>query len=102
MVGQSDLAFRMMARAHGADLCYTMMINSARFLALDPVRRGCFFQTCAGDRPLIAQLSGDDPATVLAAARLACPAHTCGPRPACAVWTLGCSDRCGSNRAVSS
>lgn len=40
----------MMMRAHGADLCYTMMLNAGHFLALDPTLRQCFFQTCQADR----------------------------------------------------
>ncbi len=59
----------MLSRRHGATLCYTPMINARSFLRSETYRNDVF-TTCAGDRPLVAQLAGDDPATVLAAAKL--------------------------------
>jgi tRNA-dihydrouridine synthase 1 len=53
MVDQSDLAFRMLTRRYGADLCFTQMfnansmVNSANYFEEN-------FQTAPGDRPLIA------------------------------------------------
>ena len=72
MVGASDLAFRMLCRRHGADLCYTEMLYSERFVA-DPEYRARKLQTCAEDAPLIAQFCGTDPATLAEACRLAAP-----------------------------
>jgi len=69
MVGGSELAFRLLCRKYGADLCYTPMMSSAQFAA-DPEYRRREFQTVPEDRPLVAHFSGNDPATMLAAALL--------------------------------
>jgi tRNA-dihydrouridine synthase 1 len=68
MVNQSELAFRLLARKHGAGLTYTPMMHSTRFAA-DEAYRLENFDEHASDRPLIAQFCGDDPATLLCAAR---------------------------------
>lgn len=69
MVDQSALAWRMLSRKHGAQLCYTPMFHSKCF-----VEKECYrereFTTCPEDRPLIVQFCGNDPDTVLAAAKL--------------------------------
>jgi tRNA-dihydrouridine synthase 1 len=72
MVGGSELAFRLLCRRHGADLCYTPMLYSGRFAA-DAAYRAAELQTCAADAPLVAHFCGNDPATLLAAAKLAEP-----------------------------
>jgi tRNA-dihydrouridine synthase 1 len=69
MVAQSELAFRLLARRYGAELCYTPMFL-AKLYASVPEYRADHFSTCAADRPLIAQLAGHDPATMVAAGRL--------------------------------
>ena len=71
MVGGSELAFRLLCRRYAARslLCYTPMMDSGRF-ASEAAYREELFQTCAADRPLVAHFSGNDPATLLAAARL--------------------------------
>ena len=69
MVNQSELAFRLLARKHGAALCYTPMLHSTRFVSEEGYRIENFDDHPA-DRPLVAQFCGDDPATLLAAARL--------------------------------
>jgi hypothetical protein len=72
MVGASDLAFRLLCRRHGADLCYTEMIFASRFVD-DPTYRMAKLQTCAADRPLVVQFAGNEPETLAAAAALATP-----------------------------
>lgn len=69
MVDQSDLAFRMLTRKYGADLCFTQMFN-ANSMINDRDYCAENFQTVSGDRPLIVQLAGHDPAVMLKAARL--------------------------------
>eukprot|EP00041_Stephanoeca_diplocostata_P038802 m.1556443 g.1556443 ORF g.1556443 m.1556443 type:complete len:770 (+) comp25272_c2_seq20:256-2565(+) len=69
MVGGSELAFRMLTRNHGVTLCYTPMMYSSRF-ATDKTYRDAEFQTHPSDRPLVAHFCGNDPDTMLAAARL--------------------------------
>jgi tRNA-dihydrouridine synthase len=69
MVDASELPFRMLVRRYGAELCYTPMLHAGQMLK-SPTYLDSFFTTCAGDRPLIAQFCGNDPATVLQAARL--------------------------------
>ena len=71
MVGGSELAFRLLCRRYATRdlLCYTPMISSERFV-VDERYRDEIFQTSALDRPLVAHFNGNDPQTVLAAARL--------------------------------
>jgi tRNA-dihydrouridine synthase 1 len=70
MVDQSDLPFRLLCRRYGSNLCFTPMVH-ARLVTESVMYRKKFLGTwLAGqDRPLIAQLCGSDPATMLAAAR---------------------------------
>ena len=68
MVNQSELAFRLLARRHGAQLTYTPMLHSTRFASEEQYRQENF-DDHPDDRPLVAQFCGDDPATLLAAAR---------------------------------
>jgi tRNA-dihydrouridine synthase 1 len=74
MVGGSELAFRLLARRHGAQLCYTPMMHADRFV--EP----CFvagprgvgpLRTQPDDAPLVAHFCGNDPATLLAAGKRA-------------------------------
>jgi len=76
MVGCSDLAFRLLCRKYGADLCYTEMLDASRFVS-DPAYATALFWSQllpagadARDRPLVVQFSGRDPDTLVAAARL--------------------------------
>ena len=71
LVNYSDVAFRLLARSCGADICHTQMIDAGR-AAVDPAYRASFFAPSAAlaalDRPQIAQLGGGDPQVVGAAA----------------------------------
>ena len=68
MVNQSELAFRLLARQHGAGLTYTPMIHASQFVASEVYRHDNFDEH-ASDRPLVVQFCGDEPHTLLAAAR---------------------------------
>lgn len=74
MVGQSDRAFRLLTRAHGATVAYTPMLYASRFadeayvaraIDFDPTR----FPEAERDRPLIVQFAANDPALLLKAAQ---------------------------------
>ena len=57
MVDQSDLAFRILTRQYGAELCFTQMYNANSMVnASDYMEEN--FQTIPEDRPLIAQIAG--------------------------------------------
>ena len=86
MVGASELPFRLLSRKYGADLCYTPMIYSARFVEDDAYRQA-ELRTAPGDAPLVAHFCGNCPATLLKAARLAEP-HVCAVD-----LNLGCPQR---------
>lgn len=57
---QSEPAFRMLCRAYGAQLCYTPMINARHYIGSERYQREVNDVWPEGDRPLIAQLAGDD------------------------------------------
>ena len=63
MVGGSELAFRLLCRRYGATVAYTPMLEASRFVG-DAGYRRAFFQTHAGDRPLVAHFCGNDPDVV--------------------------------------
>lgn len=69
MVGGSELAFRMLCRKYGVDLCYTPMMYASKFVS-DASYRNKMFHTHARDRPLAVHFCGNDPDVMLAAARL--------------------------------
>lgn len=61
----------MLCRKHGAELCYTPMINSKVFCNEgNQAYREEVFSTVPEDRPLITQFCGNDPEVLLKAARL--------------------------------
>lgn len=68
MVDQSELAWRALGRRYGAELCFTPMFHSKVF-AENPQYRAQQFTTDKYDRPLIVQLCGNEPKTMLKAAK---------------------------------
>jgi tRNA-dihydrouridine synthase 1 len=69
MVEQSELAFRMLTRRYGTQLCYTPMLHS-RLTVEDKTYLKNNFSTCPEDRPLVVQFCGNDPDTLLQAAQM--------------------------------
>jgi len=76
MVGGSELPFRLLARRHGAQLCYTPMLYSSRFVS-DAAYRSAELRSADGDSPLVAHFCGNDADVLLSAGRLAAAAGVC-------------------------
>lgn len=71
MVNQSELQFRLLTRKYGTHLAYTPMIHSRLFATENSYREKiCPLPVPIQDRPLVAQLCGNDPNIVLSAALL--------------------------------
>jgi tRNA-dihydrouridine synthase 1 len=108
MVRHSDLPFRMQCRAHGAQLCYTPMLDADKLAACEAgeggggtsrgeEQLGRFFATCEGDSPLVAQLGAHCVADFLAAARLLQGAPS-APRVAAVCLNMDCPQRRAQQR----
>ncbi|OMJ24520.1 tRNA-dihydrouridine(16/17) synthase [NAD(P)(+)]-like [Smittium culicis] len=71
MVDQSELAWRILSRRYGAQVCFTPMFHAKMFSNKE--NRGYFnemWQTNEQDRPLIVQFCANDPEHFLEAAKL--------------------------------
>ncbi|KAG7889893.1 hypothetical protein KL936_002567 [Ogataea polymorpha] len=71
MVDGSELAWRMISRKYGADLCYSPMLHSRLFATDDKYREKMFgpMDGSEADRPLIVQFCANDPDFLLQAAK---------------------------------
>jgi tRNA-dihydrouridine synthase 1 len=69
MVNQSELPFRLLTRKYNTHVAFTPMFH-ARIFSESKKYRASNFQTVESDRPLIVQFCGNDPSTLLAAAKL--------------------------------
>jgi tRNA-dihydrouridine synthase 1 len=68
MVGNSEQAWRTLARRYGTNICYTEMVHSQSFLSSNAnPQKNFWYSTSPEDRPLIIQICGNTPAVMLEA-----------------------------------
>ncbi|KAL7662829.1 tRNA-dihydrouridine(16/17) synthase [NAD(P)(+)] [[Candida] zeylanoides] len=72
MVDQSELAWRILSRRYGAELCYTPMFHARLFATEEKYRASMWsaLDGAAGDRPLVVQFCANDRDHLLSAAKL--------------------------------
>lgn len=71
LVDYSEPAFRLLCRRYGAEMCSTPMLDSRAVISDEEYRRRIFGGP--EDRPLVAQLGGNDPAELAEAATALAP-----------------------------
>ena len=92
MVRGSELAFRMYLRKYHFQICYTPMIKSELIVLGKNKMELKLLQTCEGDTPLVAQLSGRDPETLYQAAKIVIASF--GDNLSAIDLNLGCPQEC--------
>ncbi len=69
LAGCTDLAFRLIAREHGAKFCFFEMVDMNAVIYGPKFRTCAILKTIEQDRPIAAQLLGREPSMMLKAAR---------------------------------